>query len=76
MCKITRTKTRWSAVQNIFPSHLPGSDFDLVETTIFLISIFTRMKPKEKQVIEDDEIKLGPILNCGVKYRWRASSKL
>ena len=58
------------------PSHLPGSDFDLVVTTIFQISIFTRMKPKEKLVREDDEIKLGPILNCGVKYRWRASSKL
>jgi len=44
--------------------HLPGSDFDLVVTTIFLISIFTPMKPKEKLVREDDEIKLGPILNC------------
>ena len=51
-------------------AHLPGSDFDLV-TTIFLIIIFTCMKPKEKLVREDDEIKLGPILNCSLKYRWR-----
>jgi len=29
------------------------------------------MKPKEKLVREDDEIKLGPILNCSLKYRWR-----
>ena len=34
------------------------------------------MKPKEKLVREDDEIKLGPIPNCRVKYRWRAKSKL
>ena len=57
-------------------THLPGSDFDFVVSTIFLISIFTRMKPKEICFIEDNEIKLGPILNCGVKYRWRAKSKL
>ena len=56
--------------------HLPGSDFDFVVSTIFLISVFTRMKPKEKLVREDNEIKLGPIPNCRVKYRWRAKSKL
>ena len=61
---------------DIKKSHLPGSDFDLVVTTIFLISIFMRMKPKEKLVREDDEIKLGPILNCGVKYCWCERSKL
>ena len=56
--------------------HCPGSDFDFVVTTIFLISIFTGMKPTEKLVREDDEIKPGPIPNCHVKYRWRAKSKL
>ena len=54
-------------------AHLPGSNFDLVVTTIFLISIFTHMKPKEKLVRKDDEIILGPILNCSVKYCWHAS---
>ena len=57
-------------------AHCPGSDFDFVVTTIFLISIFTGMKPTEKLVREDDEIKPGPIPNCHVKYRWRAKSKL
>ena len=31
------------------------------------------MKPKEKLVRKDTEIKLGPIPNCRVKYRWRAN---
>ena len=64
------------SAHDLWCTHLPGSDFDLVVTTIFLISIFNRLKPKKKIVREDNEIKLGPILNCGVKYRWRASSKL
>ena len=49
---------------------------DFVVLTIFLISILTRMKSKEKLVKEDNEIKLGPIPNCRVKYCWRAKSKL
>ena len=30
-----------------------------------------RMKLAEKCIRKDDQIKLGPILNCRVKYRWR-----
>ena len=51
----------WFPFLNV--SHCPRSDCDFVVSTIFLISMFTRMKPVEKWVRKDDQIKLGPILN-------------